>query len=192
MKTARKIRNLEERNKWFNSLSKAEKRVEIAKDVIIAVKANLFRIGTGYFSTALRDTVTSRSYVGGEDLQSYLASSRSNNIICRGCAVAGLFYSRIILGNEIQLNYREEKFYSIIHTSRGTIHNSLDNIFTTLQLDLVETAFERNVYASELMTVKNEFLFERAISFGENYLKLRERLIAICENIIKNKGTFKP
>ena len=34
MKTGRNIKNLKERNKWFNSLSAPEKRVEIAKDLI--------------------------------------------------------------------------------------------------------------------------------------------------------------
>ncbi|MEM6737431.1 MAG: hypothetical protein AAF620_15325 [Bacteroidota bacterium] len=45
------FKNLKERNEWFDSLKPAEKRVEVARDLILSLKAGTFHPYGGYFSS---------------------------------------------------------------------------------------------------------------------------------------------
>jgi len=66
---------------------------------------------------------------------------------------------------------------------------------TTIFLSLIELAFEGSQYLdfdNENRRIKfSNDTFKRAIRFLTNF-DATERLIKICENIIENKGTFKP
>lgn len=84
--------------------------------------------------------------------------------------------------------------------------------FPTLELDMIETSFERRVIVdsnAKLQTKKhiyssifldyvistkftNTDLAKRCIAFGRQYKKASDRLLAILENILENKGIFTP
>lgn len=67
----------------------------------------------------------------------------------------------------------------------------ISKLFSMKQLDLIEAAYE-----GSLMVYRNwdEDCYEitKAEKYYGIFTKQDERVIAICENIIKNKGTFKP
>ena len=66
----------------------------------------------------------------------------------------------------------------------------MKKIFTRNQLALIENAFEtgRGVYKYQA----GEVAAEKAFLFGSKFVDEDKRMIAIMQNIIDNKGTFKP
>jgi hypothetical protein len=68
----------------------------------------------------------------------------------------------------------------------------LDSIFTKKQLLLIEAAFEQGSGGLDNYYDKSDTLHHKAVSFGYQYRFSEERFVAIMQNIIENKGTFRP
>jgi len=159
--------------------SKAELRIEIAKDVLKHIKAGSFRTERGtYFAVRLKKP--SR----GEQLKRVLPQAEK----CTVCALGGLFYGHIIRHNGLEIDSPETH----LHFNDLKIHKEL-TMFSKMQLDAIESAFERCNMSGKTPTV----LIERAMNFRSKH-KIdipdpdSKTLTLIMKNIIKNKGTFKP
>lgn len=162
------IKKIEKTNKIFNESTKAQKRVMIAQDCIDRIKCNLLTASTGSFIT----------YNGWEVDQKLV-----NTTTCQVCAKGGLFASYIGRVN----NFRDE---CLGNDERNEAHKKLREVFTLRQLAIIEYAFEGSQYIySVSLTPDMENKLEDF--YDENYEDDDQRLIKICENIIKNKGTFK-
>lgn len=168
------IKSIEKTNKEFEAASKAEKRVMIAKDTIEKIKLNNLSAFKGQF---IRNEFGSRNPF--ESFKDY-----TNENLCKVCAKGALFCSFVGRVNEVTLG--EIRGGNSIDNLE---HKKLLSIFTKIQLDLIETAFEGVSY---LNICKNEDLLINAEAYLNKYPDNDKRLIVICENIIKNKGTFKP
>lgn len=162
------IKKIEETNKIFNESTKAQKRVMIAQDCIDRIKCNLLTANTGSFI----------SYQGCKIDQKLV-----NTTTCQVCAKGGLFASYIGRVN----NFSDE---CLGNHERNEAHKKLLEVFTLRQLAIIEYAFEgtQYIYSVSLTTDMEDKLEE---FYEENYEDDDQRLIKICENIIKNKGTFK-
>ena len=180
------VARIEAENEIFDSLSKAEKRVRIAQDCLERIKLNLISPYTNNFLYPASISVL--------QMNSNLKESVNSNIQCSACAKGGLFLSyvgrvnnfdscKLVGGNDVD----------------DSEHKKLLEIFTLRQLALIEFAFEGNQYLNRYWDKSGENSIEikfseklqiNAYNFCRRY-DVKERLIAICENIIENKGTFK-
>lgn len=182
MKLEQLNEEIQKNNEVFAKLSKADKRVQIAKDCIARLEFKQVMYETG---TVLSAKTLARLKEAHDDVKTTLTSP----IKCTACAKGGLFLSYVGRAN----NYTK-------HNIDGTCsqysneHDKLLEIFTITQLSLIETAFEGyqfiTTYNGKDITLKN--IKDAENFFNVYYSNDNERMIAICENIIKNKGTFKP
>lgn len=169
----------------FNRLSKTNQRIALAEDVIKQIKVKKYYASRGtYFQ---QNAIQKMALYNGLKLKDEL-----NKILpeleCECCAKGSLFLSHITKTNNCSVrNIISNVDFNL------RISKRLNNLFTQLQLDLIETAFEMKVikdYSGKLY--QNEGLIEKAINFGEKYANSNNRLIGIMKNVIKNKGIFKP
>lgn len=193
----------------FSKLSKAEQRVAIAKDVILQVKSEKLRPTTGTYIEFrdLRpafDKLTDNHTDRNVELREVLFKTKN----CQVCAKGALLLCDILKKNKFKTSYT-----GLINSNTSrTIDARLGSNWSRQQLDLIETAFEERIVESRcIKNKKDRISFNKAVLFSKIYgikdNRLRidnidyvvseldssdKLLIAIMENIIKNKGTFKP
>lgn len=177
-----------ESNEAFTNMTKAEKRVEVAKDLI--VRLNIDQIKT----TA---NAMMRFKING-----LLSSEQTKNIlnkvpdtVCEVCAKGGLFMAYIgRVNKETVSSAREATSHSNLPSSRG--NKKLAEIFSMRQISAIEFAYEGVQFLKtdgkgRVITFSKEEV-ESFKAFRKSHRSRKERLIAIAQNIIDNKGTFKP
>lgn len=181
--------DIKERNAWFKSLTIEEKRVAIAKDVIEQVKIGKYNARHGvYFGVRV-------SLQEGDSFQEVVDSNE-----CTVCAMGGLFASRVRLGNEANVDMGRGVYNQFTQglTMFTRPEDFLQDIFEPEQYRLMEVAFEGhdavgyfegeygNWYEDECDSYLN------AVQLHDDFSSDTERLIAIMENLIANKGMFIP
>jgi hypothetical protein len=178
-------------------MGKAEKRVTLAKDVILQLELQRLIAYSGDYICGLNLTFDENGKLIKNDveLQSILPTQT-----CRVCAKGAFFIADIMRRDKMKIS---EAKHGI---GNEKIVRRLSDIFTRNQLDLIETAFEKSVIYEENETLMEEKvikstgdvdyiytpLAKKAISFGKKYKDTTNRMIAIMNNIIKNNGEFKP
>jgi len=170
-----------EMNKKFKSSRKAEKRVLIAQDVIAMVKAGKREPKMGYY-VKIRNR---ENFEPNESVQKI-----NDEIECHCCALGACLLSTIKFINSVELWE-----LSYLEANSKNMWGLLKPIFTSKQMLLIEYAFEIRKHGDRVgeKTFKKyltEKEVELSIKFGERYESENDRLIAIMENIINNKGTF--
>ena len=175
----------------FNALPNNEKRILIAKDVILQVESQRIKlVGGAFIKSKKLETFLNKQH-DSVQLQTVLP-----DFVCTVCAKGALFLSDITTRNN----------YMVCNLSidNRDIEYKLD-YFDNIQLDLIEMAFETKVF-SHTNRKLYEFTNNRsnsfkastdegkaAIAFGRTIMgDKRKRLIAIMQNIIDNDGTFIP
>lgn len=198
-----KIENkIKQDNEIFKSASAGEKRVIIAKDALHQIVAGRFLVKRGNFFS-VKHIKYRRGIWGTLKLENphesfQQAFLNEPKIKCQGCALGAIFASTTIINNNSTIEetidqgssigemvYYEEKF-----------SNGLNRFFTRRQLKLIEICFENDhgYFKSYACGDINEKESDKAILFIKNNRRktATERLIIILNNIIANKGTFKP
>ncbi len=179
-----KSNTIEKRNLKFEQLSKAEKRVAICKDALKQLKTNRFKAKQG-------DYLYIRYGESVEDNNSFQKIfKKDKEIACVGCAMGSLFLSTTVLGNRSTVKDMENEGPSIGNLIDDEIKfsNKFNTIFTKNQLKLIEIFFENwGLDAQDLGYSEKD-----CRSFYHSYQSSHFRLIAILQNIVKNKGTFVP
>lgn len=183
---------IEESNKAFSKMSKANQRVAIAKDVIMTIKAKKIKISQGSYVTNDELSEEIGNYEKPVELQKLLAKVDEP---CEVCAKGAMFICDIMRRNDFKVsdntNIEDERIIS----------KRLSQYFPQQQLDLIECAFEEGVQQdyTKTLSIRNDDgnwiyseIAKEAMEFGERYKRSEDRLIAIMKNIIKNNGTFKP
>ena len=194
MKLETFFKEIENSNEAFALMSKPEKRVQIAKDVIVRIRLDNI---SAYPGDVVRIPKEIREEKAKQSLKKYL---NSENVQCIACAKGALFCTFVGRVNEFLVGDANVENYV---TDR--IHQKLLDIFSLNQLALIETAFEGHKYLRAKVSPKEldkaykfynkyEDVFPSGFNLGVSTVKesANKRLIAICENIIRNKGTFKP
>lgn len=164
----------------FDKLPKAKQRVLIAQDVIDRIKL-------GQIEPVEGDTVVVIGEVGiGAD--SLKKTLEKDSVKCHTCALGGMFVSYIGINNQCTVS--EARAITSHKLIKG-INTVFKDIFGEHQLSLIEAAFEGMSFHwhDEFITAKKIDLCEK---FHGKYKDPSTRLVAICQNIIKNKGEFKP
>ncbi len=156
------VKDFKERNKIFDKMSKANKKIAIAHDVLYSIKKGIINPAGGVYLHLYKNNF------GQQDSQKLLCDT---NTRCNCCGIGAVFVSKVRLGN----NYN-----NIITSSVGSweMYDNLNNIFNKKELDKLESHFEG-------WEDKESKIFK-------NCEDKSDRMTAIMKNIIKNKGTFKP
>jgi hypothetical protein len=173
-------------------LTKAEMRIEIAKDVIAQIKAKKYNPMQGRWveqadGPDYDDWLFENATTCKVDVRDY-----TNNINkCNVCALGSLFVSAVNKYNNVYGTYDSVSTYEVFSSiGTGEKKSPLLRYFSSSQLQLIEFTFEGGIGAFYFHD--NTPTVKRAYDFHEQYSNAKDRLIAIMKNIIKNKGTFKP
>jgi len=177
--------------KTFNKLTKAERAVALAKDVIRLIKTKRITPHSGiYFRVP---SYSSKTVKEGDSVQTFL--KRLNEEECDVCAIGACFVA--LVDKENKLDFDKSMMHnihrhSIIHAK--PMRKKLKSVFSDSQMGLIEAAFE--CYADlALISVRSPNYTRSlyaAVAWGCDIDGSFARLNAIMKNIIQNGGKFKP
>jgi hypothetical protein len=183
----------------FSRLSRAEKRMTIAKDVIAQIKRGKYIAEKG---TYISDITTPKledswgSKVEGfeeKDVQKNFSKIQS----CTVCALGACLMSSTKFAN--QLVFEDVDSVDADSMVKNEKVNKLfKSLFSPEQLFLIEEAFEGDNEGCSSRVGKMmgarvpKKLLKKSVKFFDESGEDEHRLISIMKNIIKNKGTFKP
>lgn len=167
-------------NERFNKMTMPQKAVAVAKDVIAQLKNKRYQATTSVYIT---------NVVTPEVCNSPSAAVLgSKDISCNVCARGSMIVSAARLFNQCSLkSHRDDvpgpvnRWNSGLDREHCTFRQIEQSIFTREQVAMIEAAFEC-WYAD----------YPECGKFGGKYNNPTDRMIAIMENIVKNKGTFVP
>ncbi len=177
-------------------------QVAVAKDVLKWIKPSKVRSGYGY---VVNNKQGSCSILAGKDSKKVAKKLQKE---CTVCAKGAMFIALVGMKNFFDFNLVNYKisvgeFYTDYYRSISLEHDKfigrLSDVFSRNQLDLIENAFEftpEDTYEGgdndEEKYGTSEQPKLNAYKLGAKYKKDITRLKAIMNNMIKNKGTFKP
>lgn len=176
----------------FSGLSKAQKRVALAQDVVDQVRAKRFVPERGTWCEFDDSELSELPTTSG--LQQAFIEKKLEK--CEVCALGALMMSTVLFKNKVTVGDMQDS--SVLHYDGWSeadekAVNQLHSIFPEAQLRLIELAFELGggyFYWNEPESVLDEDT--RAVKFGRRYKSENTRIVGIMNNIIKNNGTFKP
>lgn len=176
----------------FSKLSKPEKRVAIAKDVLSEMKRKYIPVAGVYIHYMEFIKGVEDSDMESQDIQSNFKKIKECNV----CALGACLMSATKFANK--LNFCDIGD-SVEHLNNDKVKKLFNSLFTPLQLLMIEIAFEGNGggdrFAVDVFGLdKYEFIdiVNECDSFHQRYKNDRNRMTAIMKNIIENKGEFKP
>jgi len=189
MKSIKKLAEfIEKSNVLFEAMTKDEKKVQIAKDCIERINLNQFIANTGNFISDRTMDELRRKRVSSKSVKELINNSDFPE--CQVCAKGGLFLSYV--GRVNQCNIID---IAVGNSIEDNSHKKLLEIFTERELAYIEFAFEGGQYIS--IDLNGDYIHftetesKRVFNFYQRYDDVDKRLIAICQNIIRNKGIFK-
>lgn len=195
-KEPKSIKNLEKKikanNEAFRKMTKREKRIAIAKDVISSIKSHKFIPKPGVYmelvfgnKQEIKERVEEKNKL---ELQNLLLDNSIET--CNVCAIGSIFASRVCLGNSFKIDGDEIYSYSELILNDDDMLDSLKSIFNEKQLREIEFAFEGDDITG-FFYLKPDKFHEKYTAFYDKYNNSSDRMIAIMKNIIKNEGEFK-
>ena len=188
------IKNKKLTNTQFRKLKKTEKAVEVAKDVIIQINRRKF-IPT--HRAYIYPTFNGDEYINTTAKTGSIQKEMSNLIKCECCAIGGMFMSAINLGNS--MNFEDSNIYGAdaCDLSDEKPKKIFESIFNKKDLLLIEACFEGSHsnlsrVATEAYSIHFNSIDEANLCdlFKKSYNNPADIMIAICKNIIRNKGRF--
>lgn len=185
------------KNEQFASMSPAEKRVAIAKDVLETIRTNAIIPMSGtYIDVMYAKEFQNPKFSALVGVQETLGRA----VECSVCAVGSMMISKCRINGDSKVI--SSSHWSGSCNSQHLLYEDLGQYFDNQQLALIESAFERDSgfcsdhvndeepdekVCKELME-----LATRAEDFGFAYEDDSDRLKAIMQNIVDNQGTFNP
>jgi hypothetical protein len=148
--------------KKIEDMTPVEQRMTIARDVIAQIKAKKFYVAsnTGYVSLAEKNVLPA-----GADPAKYKLAPKMKK--CTVCALGAMFIADI----------SKDKNYSFQDASLGVEDDYIERYAITARLG--------QYFTNEQMNAIEEY-FE----YSGGWMTDDERLMAICQNLIDNKGQF--
>lgn len=191
--------------KKFEECSIKTQKKRIVQDAIAQIQNKTFRVSNGNYMIINNEYHHNKNNQpkGKISIKDILLKQEKNT--CTVCAKGAIFAACVLNVNKVYLkdHYSEEEFQK----------GKLKKWFSPLELDMIETAFERTIIVDtdECLEEGNEYyynqgdeenpIFEeekvlsmlgrKCIKFGKKYKSDKNRLLAILNNILIN-GEFKP
>lgn len=190
----------------FESLTQAQQAVLLAKDVIEQVKANKYKAKQNYYIKLPKSFLTKYSGEEHEDkeLQAVLPEIKT----CEVCARGALFLSHVKIMDNFSLGELNPSYKNGDTDVDADLTAERVTAFSPFQQSLIELAFEGNEVYNEFVRAfdidadsdmqyeaieyAKKSLEDACLRFYKKYRNSNNRLIAIMENVVKNKGVFKP
>jgi hypothetical protein len=193
-------------NAAFEAMTKQEKRVAIAKDVLAALKAKKLKPKAGIYAMPTKKTTLRQ--VGAADADGLvnpdakLCSVFGQLESCTVCGLGALFVSAVKRDEKVPIRKTPSMYnsYDAIYDAYDTdrewgisgheVYDYLSKFFSNFQLMQIENAFE----CQGMNTDRNGFVKGPLRNAALMYHKIEspsKRMEAIMQNIIDNKGTFK-
>lgn len=184
-------------NLAFNRASAAQKRVMIAKDVIARTKSGQYFADTGVWAEIdkiddmiMYDETDETPGFRDKQVQEVIVKDEGQ---CSCCALGGLMLSCVVFKNNVKI--KDYMKGALDFSEVDSISVPINKFFSKKQLCAIEIAYEQgNGYYGVRgeVTIISEKAVNRANDFGLNCKSDYDRLLAIMNNIVKNKGTFIP
>ncbi len=172
-------------NAAFDKLKPAEKRVAIARDVLkhVASRRIIPTHGAWVDSTGSGALVSAKNIKKDPELQELFASMKS----CNACALGGMFMCAVEKADNLKVSdLQDVKVDGNIYEAgveQEDVFDYMKKFFSVDQLTMIESAFEKNEGAC---------YDEAGDDFAPDVEDAADRMRLVMENIIVNKGTFKP
>jgi hypothetical protein len=167
----------------FSKLTRAQKRVRIAQDVLAQLESGEISATHGiYLENKNRNKMVAKNADGDTELCDILNSTQ-----CRVCGIGALFVGAVKLADRLKIRDLNRKSssdygrgYDVRQLWSDDIRSYLHRFFSKDQVAAIEAAFERGVVEHVAARV-----FAPKVKGAKNRMRL------IMENIIVNGGTFK-
>lgn len=190
MKKKTKRLTVEQKNKAFERLTHAQKRVTIAHDVIAQLKSEKLVAESGVYVTGIN---TGDRFNPNTQLKTIFNQTSQCNV----CGIGALFVCMVKRINNIKVKDISTKTtnYDLENSIfQDTLTNYLDGYFTQDQLSHIEKAFEctitNHLSQDQMDNDSGRYFYDQSNS-ERLRLSAEERLTFIMLNIIKHNGTFK-
>ena len=173
-------------------LTAAEKRVAIAEDTIKWLNSRAIKATTGTYFGAPAKGIKVKSYDDKLDLA--LEKTKGT---CRVCALGGMFYSMVRRFDEVtvgigNIDSQPSSDY-FLGVDGFSVFDELEKYFSHQQLAAIESAFEqRDMFEYEDHAKMSDAEMVWSQDFTRGAKTPADRLRAIMNNIIENKGKFRP
>lgn len=175
----------------FSKLSKAEKRVAIAKDVLQQIRVGKYIADAGRYIYGV-DAPDIEDVYYESDIKKNFSKIKE----CKVCAMGACLMSATKFANKLKF---QDIGSGISDLNNPQVKSLFKSIFSPVQLLLIERSFEGRTGGSTVgcdVFGLDEFDFnqqiEKCSDFYHEYPTDEDRLVGIMNNIIENKGTFKP
>jgi hypothetical protein len=166
-------------NNKFGGMTPAQQRVAIASDALAWLAAGALVAEQGTYVTRVADPDQWNNDIDA------IAQLRDQQLgPCSVCGLGALFLAKAVRFDDVT----GEDFLTL---RREVVGVKLGNHFSAVQLTLIESAFEMMDLQCEPGLLAYEDL-RPAIEFGSMHEDDGVRLKAILENIIENRGEFRP
>ena len=196
-------------NAAFNKSTKAEKRVQIAKDVLEQLKLKRMTAEKGSYISlneintwnhAIGKKTPSRNFDdtlvnGNIQIQDILLNAPS----CTVCALGAVFTATVERCDKFKVSDLSDAPLGDdrLYIDSGDMHKYLSPYFSRSQLTVIEDAFEGDFIQNDPQGTygyqTTSALRKKAVDFNQDVVSNDNlRLTRIMKNIVKNNGTFKP
>ena len=172
-------------NETFKKASKPEKKILIAKDVLANIKSKKYIASHGNYFNNLYEL--SLNIGKNNDIQENFDKIEN----CECCALGACLISSTKYQNKLTF---DDLGYG---SSTSNSWLQLKSIFTPREMAIIESCFE-GFDTNACRVATDKFYYEldsntgiKCQDFHDDYIDDEERLVAICKNIIKNKGFIK-
>ena len=189
-------RRIARANKAFEKMSPAEKRVQIARDVLaqLAMKRLVPTEGIWLNGTNSErgDLFVKTDIKKNPELKDLLKKRKT----CHGCALGGMFMCSVERADKLKVrdlitenepNFTEDELIEFqaadCSVPEGITFDYLEKFFDMEQLEMIESAFERGAGVCH---------YNSASAFANVVEDPGTRMELIMQNIIVNKGKFVP
>ncbi len=172
-------------NAAFEKLKPGEKRVAIARDVLkhVASRKIIPTQGAWVDTVGNGPLVTEKNIEQDPELQSLFLNMKS----CNACALGGMFMCAVEKADKLKVSDLQDVAVDGNTYEAGVeqedVFKYMKKFFTEDQLGKIEAAFEKGEGAC---------YDDEGCEFAPDVEDASERMRLVMENIIANKGTFKP
>jgi hypothetical protein len=173
----------------LSSLTPSGRRVAIAEDVIAGLNAKrLIATSGSYVATEL----PIETHGDNVELQKILAENLKS---CEVCAKGAMFIAAVEKFDKLKLNIDEYNHHNVLEdfNQDDAVCDHLENYFKREQLDLIEKVFEGADFLEDIDLYNSKAIEEEnfvAVGYLFKFPDATDRMIAIMENVIRNKGVL--
>lgn len=185
------LKRIKDRERRFQKMSPARKRVAIAKDVIAAIEEKEITAATGIYIND-KDLWPTKTFFNSKNTVSVVRRNIDKQVRdifveeyvpdCTACAVGSLFICAVKRYDKITIGQMGS-------FRRSDLTRYLNKFFSKTQLNSIEVAFE-----TPYGTKRNIAIFsdDKSRLFGSKFKTAKLRMVGIMKNIIANDGEFIP